>query len=117
MQTKSNPAPTVPSPTPVSIIGGIFRLRRDLVWVIRESVISGTGVTLEQADLLLDVYGASRLGWDDPKAIAGGWVTFGALKKSLVHAAELLTRRIQDLYMANSQLPCPENLIGLGLPC
>jgi hypothetical protein len=57
------------------------------------------------------------LGWDDPKAIAGGWVTFGALKKSLVHAAELLTRRIQDLYMANSQLPCPENLIGLGLPC
>jgi len=81
-------------------IGTIFRVRRDLVMLIKQRVIPGTGVTLEQADLLLDLYGAAKLGWTDPKPIKGGWVTYAALNDSLVHARELLTRRLSDLQQA-----------------
>jgi DNA-binding MarR family transcriptional regulator len=83
--------------TPVRAIGSIFRVRRDLVRVIKENVIAGSGLTLEEADLLLDLYGGGRLGWSDPKGDKDGWVTFAALKKSLVHSPELLTRRIAAL--------------------
>lgn len=84
-------------PQAAKIIGSIFRARRDLVSMIKRQVLSGMGVTLEQADLLVDLYGARRLGWPEPKAIEGGWVTFSALKESLVHARELLTRRLKEL--------------------
>ncbi len=83
--------------TPVKAIGSIFRVRRDLVGIIKQAVIAGSGLTLEEADLLLDLYGAAVRGWDDPKADAEGFVTFAALKKSLVHSPELLTRRIAAL--------------------
>jgi len=72
-------------------------VRRDLVSLIKRKVMPGIGLTVEQADLLIDLYGARRLQWPDPKAIEGGWVTFSALKESLVHARELLTRRLADL--------------------
>jgi hypothetical protein len=91
--TKLNP---ITGPDAVSIIGSIFRLRRDLVALIKQHVIAGTGLTLEQADLLYDLYGAAE-GWPDPKAIRGGWVPLAELKKSLVHSPELLTRRLADL--------------------
>jgi len=88
---------SITGPQAVSIIGSIFRVRRDLVALVKEHVIAETGLTLEQADLLLDLYGASELAWPDPKAIKGGWVTLSTLKKSLVHAPELLSRRLADL--------------------
>jgi hypothetical protein len=81
----------------VGIVGSIFRVRRDLVALIKEHVISGSGVTLEQADLLLDLYGAAELGWADPKTIKGGWVTMATLKNTLLHSSELLSRRLADL--------------------
>ena len=91
-------------PQAAKIIGSIFRARRDLVSMIKRQVLSGMGVTLEQADLLVDLYGARRLGWPEPKAIEGGWVTFSALKETLVHARELLTRRLQELEQAGKRL-------------
>jgi len=84
-------------PQAAGIIGSILRVRRDLVALVKKHVIAGSGLTLEQTDLLLDIYGATELGWPDPQAIKGGWVTFAALKKSLVHSPELLTRRLADL--------------------
>jgi hypothetical protein len=84
-------------PDAVGIIGSIFRVRRDLVALVKGHIIAGTGLALEQADLLYDLYGAAELGWPDPKAINGGWVPLAELKKSLVHSPELLTRRLADL--------------------
>jgi hypothetical protein len=94
---KKTTVDSITGPQAVSIVGSIFRVRRDLVGLIKEHVIKGSGLTLEQTDLLLDIYGAVELGWPDPKAIKGGWVTLAAIKKSLVHAPELLTRRLSDL--------------------
>jgi hypothetical protein len=88
---------TFTGPEAVGIIGSIFRARRDLSLLVKRQVIKGMGVSLEEADLLYDLYGAAKLGWQDPKAIKAGWVTFGALQDSLVHARELLTRRLGDL--------------------
>jgi hypothetical protein len=94
---KKTTGDSITGPQAVSIVGSIFRVRRDLVGLVKEHVIKGSGLTLEQADLLFDIYGAVELGWPDPKAIKGGWVTLSALKKSLVHAPELITRRLADL--------------------
>ena len=71
----------------VSIIGSIFRVRRDLLSLVKNNVIAGSGLTLEQADVLVDLYGAKELNWPDPKMIqgSGGWVTFGDLQKSVVN--------------------------------
>ena len=94
---KKTTVDSITGPQAVSIVGSIFRVRRDLVARVKKNVIAGSGLTLEQTDLLLDIYGAAELGWPDPKAIKGGWVTFASLKKSLVHSPELLTRRLADL--------------------
>ena len=95
--------PTVDSITETdaaSIIGSIFRVRRDLVKIVKEHVIDRSGVTLEHADVVVDLYGAKERHWPDPPAIegSGGWVTFSALQKSVVNnTPELVTRRLRDL--------------------
>jgi hypothetical protein len=115
---KKTAVDSITGPQAVGILGSIFRVRRDLVALVKEHVIAGTGLTLEQADLLLDLYGAAELGWDDPKAIKGGWVTLAALKKSLVHAPELLTRRLADLEasgLVEAAAMTREETRGLGI--
>ena len=83
--------------SPVRVIGSIFRVRRDLVIPIKNHVIAGSGLTLEEVDLLIDLYGAKDLHWNDPSADVEGYVTFAALKQSLVHSQALLSRRIAAL--------------------
>lgn len=85
---------------PVNVVASIFRLRRDLVVPIKLHVIAGSGITLEKADLLMDLYGAKVMRWLDPPADEAGYVTFRALKQSLVHSQALLSRRITELETA-----------------
>ena len=82
---------------PFKAIGSVFRLRRDLAGLIKRSILPGSDLTLDQLDILLALYGARRLGWDDPQADANGYVSFGALKNSLVHSSAVLTRRLDEL--------------------
>lgn len=81
----------------VKIIGGIFRVRRDLVGAIKRRVLGGSGLNIEEVDLLLDLFGAAELGWQDPSADAQGFVTFQDLQSSLVHSPALLSRRIASM--------------------
>jgi DNA-binding MarR family transcriptional regulator len=81
----------------IRVVGSIFRVRRDLTALIKKHVLPGSGMTLEEADLLLDLYGAAHLGWDDPAADKDGYVAFAALKASLVHSAAALSRRVAAL--------------------
>ena len=85
---------------PVSVVGSVFRLRRDLVGPIQLHVVSGSGLTLMKADLLIDLFGAKEMTWPDPAADKEGYVTFRALKQSLVHSPALLSRRIAELEAA-----------------
>jgi hypothetical protein len=85
---------------PVRAIGSLFRLRRDLAVLIKKSVLKGSNLTLDQADILIDLYGAWRLRWNDPPADPEGYVSFGNLKVSLVHTSATLSRRLDELKAA-----------------
>ena len=82
------------------VIGSIFRVRRDLTALIKKHVLPGFKLTLEETDLLLDLYGAAKLGWDDPVAIKDGYVAFSVVKAALVHSAAALSRRVAALRAA-----------------
>jgi len=97
---KDSIAAEITAPEAVSIIGMVFRVRRDLVSLVKERVLASTGLTLEEADVLLDLYGSTELGWPDPPAMATGskWVTLADLQKSVANeSAPLVSRRIAEL--------------------
>jgi hypothetical protein len=95
---------------PERVIGSIFRVRRDLAALIRRHVIPGTGLTVEESDILTDLYGARHLGWQDPRADADGYVSFAALRVSLVHSAAALSRGMA--LMTNAGYVEVENAAG-----
>jgi len=100
MKAKAAPRPSANECHPVRVIGSIFRVRRDLTLLIKKHVLPGAGLTLEEADLLMDLFGAAKLGWSDPAADESGYATFAALKASLVHSASALSRCVAALQKA-----------------
>jgi len=85
---------------PVDNIASIFRLRKLLLPPIRERVLADCGVPLDQADILVELHGVRDLGWREPESDAQGFVTYRALRDSLVHGDTLLSRRISRLQEA-----------------
>lgn len=90
---------------PAEIIGSIFTARRDLVPGVK-MVARGTGFTVEELDLLICLYGARELAWDDLSKDEEGYVAFQELEDYLVHNPSLLSRRLRK--MANSKPPVVE---------
>ncbi len=82
---------------PVKNLASIFVARRDLVNEIDRTITKDCPVTVEMADVLIDLYGARRLGWPEPKASKEGFVTVRALRDSLVHSGALLSVRLKSL--------------------
>ena len=87
--------PTAPF-EPTDVIGSVFTARRDLLHGVR-AVVAGSGFSVEEADLLVSLYGARVLDWDDLKHDKAGFVAFNHLEKFLVHNPSLLSRRITKL--------------------
>jgi hypothetical protein len=85
------------------VISGIFTVRRDLVYGANW-VVKGSSFTVEEADLLITLYGARVLGWDDLDHDQDGYVPFNQLERYLVHSASLLSRRIKKLVAAKPSL-------------
>jgi hypothetical protein len=81
---------------PTDTVGSVFTARRDLLHGVKWA-IAGSGFTVEEADLLVSLYGAKELGWDDLEPDAEGFVAFNELERFLVHSASLLSRRIRKL--------------------
>jgi hypothetical protein len=91
-----------PPADPVENIITALKVRRELITPrVKDRLLEGTDLTLERADILVDLYGAKELNWPDPKADKEGFVTFKQLQASLVHGESnsqiLLSRRIRDL--------------------
>jgi len=84
-------------------ISSIFTARRDLLLAARQ-VVRGSGLGVEECDLLISLYGARVLGWDDIEHDKQGFVTFNQLEHFLVHNASLLSRRIRKLAAAKPSL-------------
>jgi hypothetical protein len=77
-------------------ISSIFTARRDLLAGVRR-VVDGTGLSVEEADLLVSLYGARQLDWDDLEHDKDGFVMLKELELFLVHNPSLLSRRIRKL--------------------
>src|SRR5438128_2513067 len=88
---------------PTDVIGGIFTARRDLLHGVK-LVVTGSGFSVEEADLLISLYGAKELDWDDLEHDKKGFVAFGELERYLVHNPSLLSRRIKKLASARPPL-------------
>jgi len=87
---------------PVENIITAIKIRRELFTPhVKERLLEGTDLTLEKADILVDLYGARELDWQDPKADKNGFVAFKNLHASSVHGESsgqvLLSRRTREL--------------------
>lgn len=88
---------------PTDTISSIFTARRDLLIAVK-SVVRGSDFTVEEADLLVSLYGARELDWDDLEHDEEGYVAFKQLEHFLVHNPSLLSRRIRKLADAKPPL-------------
>ena len=91
------------SAAPAESISSIFTARRDLLAGVR-LVVQGTGLSVEVADLLVSLYGARELDWDDLQHDKDGYVVLKELELYLVHNPSLLSRRIRKLADARPPL-------------
>ena len=87
---------SAPAIEPTDTVTSIFTARRDLLQGVK-SVVAGSGSTVEEADLLVSLYGIKVLGWDDLPHDEGGFVAYKELEQFLVHNPSLLSRRIRKL--------------------
>jgi len=88
---------------PTDVIGGIFTARRDLLHGVK-LVVAGSAFSVDEADLLISLYCAKELEWDDLGHDKKGFVSFGELERYLVHNPSLLSRRIKKLASARPPL-------------
>ncbi len=91
------------APDYTETINSIFTARRDLLHGVKAAV-KGSLFTVEEADLLISLYGARDLGWTDLEHDTAGYVTYRQLESFLVHNASLLSRRIIKLASARPAL-------------
>ncbi|HEV7927529.1 MAG TPA: hypothetical protein VGR14_19415 [Verrucomicrobiae bacterium] len=92
-----------PAIAPTDTVSSIFAARRDLLAAVKV-VVAGSGLTVEEADLLVSLFGVRKLGWDDLEHDREGFVAFSQLERFLVHNASLLSRRIRKLASAKPPL-------------
>jgi len=77
-------------------VSSIFCAHRDLR-PYAKLALGDTGLSVEEADILVLLLGLQQFGWDDCPVDADGFVTFKDLKSVLVHDASLFARRIKKL--------------------
>jgi hypothetical protein len=94
---------SAPAIEPTDVIAGVFAARRDLLQGVK-SVVAGSGFGVEEADLLVSLFGVRELGWDDLAHDAAAYVPFKELELYLVHNPSLLSRRIRKLVDAKPPL-------------
>ena len=87
---KINPAISI---EPTEVISSVFTTQRDLTHGVK-AVVGGSGFSLEEADLLVSLYGVRVLDWEDLPHDQEGFVTFHHLERYLVHNPSLVSRRI-----------------------
>jgi len=85
---------------PVATLASFFRVRRDLLKPLKREVLVGTGLSVETADLLLDLLAIRQRAKDgDTGGLAdeAGFVPMASLKDDLVEVDALLSRRVREL--------------------
>ncbi len=81
---------------PVYNVASIFSAHRDLKRYAKLT-LGESALSVEEADILVLLYGLHELGWDDCPAEEDGFVLVKDLKGVLVHDASLFARRLKKL--------------------
>jgi hypothetical protein len=81
---------------PVYNVSSIFTAHRDLR-PYAKLALGNSGLSVEEADILVLLYGLRELEWDDCPVDEDGFVTFKDLKSVLVHDPSLFARRIKKM--------------------
>ncbi len=83
---------------PVFCLTSIFTARRDVLTAINNEVLSDDSpVTVDEADVLIFLFGMTKLGWMELDLDEEGYVSISDLRAVLVHDRGLFSRRIQKL--------------------
>jgi hypothetical protein len=91
--------PAQPQPIrfdPVYNVTAVFSAHRDLKRYVKLT-LGESGLSIDEADILVMLLGLKEFGWDDCPVDAEGFVAFKHLKGVLVHDASLFARRIKKL--------------------
>ena len=81
---------------PVYNISSIFTAHRDLR-PFTKLTLGDSGLTAEEADILILLYGEAELGWKELPVNPEGLVALKHLRMALVHDASLFARRLKKL--------------------
>jgi len=81
---------------PVYNITSIFTVHRDLR-PLANLTLGDSGLSIEEADILILLFGAAQLGWDDLPVNPEGLVLLKHLRMALVHDPSLFGRRLRKL--------------------
>jgi hypothetical protein len=81
---------------PVYSVASVFSAHRDLR-PYAKLTLGNSRLSVEEADILVLLYGLRELDWDDCPVDEGGFVTVKDLKFALVYDASLFARRIKKL--------------------
>ncbi len=100
MRRKKSPQAIEPTDT----VSSVFSARRDLLQGVK-AVVAGSGFSVEEADLLVSLFGARALDWNDLEHDGEGIRGFqSGFERFLVHNPSLLSRRIRKLAAAKPAL-------------
>ena len=81
---------------PVYNISSIFTAHRDLR-PFAKLTLGDSGLSIEEADILMFLFGAAQLGWDDLPVNPEELVALKHLRMALVHDPSLFGRRLKKL--------------------
>jgi DNA-binding MarR family transcriptional regulator len=76
-------------------VSSVFEARRDLRPAAK-LIVKGSGLGIEEADILILLYSVRKLGGTECQSY-GGYVNFTDLKKAMVHDPSLFSRRVKRL--------------------
>jgi DNA-binding MarR family transcriptional regulator len=76
------------------VLGGVFIAQRNLLESLRSHVLTGSGITMEIAEILIELYLAGGLLSSPEHADVDGYIAFRDLRAGLGYSPGLLSRRI-----------------------
>jgi hypothetical protein len=108
------PTKTKPRTEPVECLMGIFSARRDLLEPLREAVMKGTPLLVDEGDIMVLLFGHRVLGWHDFAEEPDAFVPTASLREQLVHDSGRFSRRIHGLiHRGLAEIPS-DSVLGDG---
>jgi DNA-binding MarR family transcriptional regulator len=84
-------------PAPVDNLVSTYVARRELLPLLVDRLLVGVGLTFEEAELMLELFGPWKLGWRVPPCDPEGYVIQKALESVLMNSQPHVSRRVGKL--------------------